>query len=1266
MQRSTLDVSGIFDGARLVVLGGTGFLGKMFWSMLLDRYPGVSRIFLVVRAKGGLTPEERFWKQIAPSEPLEPLRRSFGGGFEAFLRDKIVPIDGDMGLPLCGIAPALASELKGTIHAVVNVAGIVDFNPPLDESLKANAFGAQNLVALARALGGAPILHTSTCYVAGTRRGLILEEHPSTVPFPRAEELGAELWDPDREIAECLDLVAQAEHRCDDAFRQSEFSVRARKNLVARGEPSDGAPYDLELARVKRKFISDLLVAAGLDRATHWGWPNIYTYTKAIGEQVIARSGLPFTICRPACCESTLAYPHPAYNEGVNTSAMHAYLIMKGAAQLLAKHVPLDFIPTDFVAAGMILALAELSEGTAKPVYQFGASDVNPCTVQRFGELMGLYKRKHYRQKGSGNLLFNAIQARYEPTFVDRARFDAVGAPAIARATRRLASLVRKSAPGLGAAAGALDRAANREAKVAEVQEVFAPFTTTAIGPFDCSNTRRAYARLSDDDKTKLRWAPESIDWADWMMNVHMPAMEKRIIPEMDRRQKKAPRPLAPYPDLIALLDEMAERHDVAVALQRLTDDGLTRTTFQDLRFRAGSTAARLAALGVHKGDRVALSARNDPDWAVAFFGILLAGATVAPVDPALDGAGWENALAGIGARAVLWDESVARRAEVALAHPDLPTLELSEATEPDVLLDAPEVAVEPADVATFLFTRESTGDSYGIVLTHARLASLLSGLAATVPLSQGDAVLSVVPLHHALELTCGLLLPLSRGARVVYVGEVSDRRIAEGLRASRARAMVGAPALWQAFARRARADVDARGPLARIGFDAAVQANRWLARAGIDAGSALFGAVHAEMGGRMKWLISGGGALPKETQQFFQSIGLRLTPSDSLNGASSLLPNDPFPAIAAHARPPAPARGSAVPSEKAPLILPEPLQEAGRAFVGKLQDFFYGDVMRPQVFGRSHIPQNRSVIVVANHASYLDVGLVRHALGKYGEDLVTLAAKDDFFEGGLRRAFFENLTNLEGVDRSASLAQIARQAGELIERGKTLLVFPEGTRSETGEIRDFKPLVGHLALAHGVDLLPLFLGGTHASMPKGAKLPIKRELLARIGQPLSAADLRRLTGGLPPADAAREAAQIARAAVLALSEGKVLDLASAEGREELEAAEHPLVRLFGELESKFRAGEVEKPLSYYVSLGNDELAKWTVRVDAQACDVRPGKPEGGQADCVLKTSPELFTKIVRESYVPSPADFMSGAIKSNDLALLITFQKVFQLDAGA
>jgi long-chain acyl-CoA synthetase len=348
-------------------------------------------------------------------------------------------------------------------------------------------------------------------------------------------------------------------------------------------------------------------------------------------------------------------------------------------------------------------------------------------------------------------------------------------------------------------------------------------------------------------------------------------------------------------------------------------------------------------------------------------------------------------------------------------------------------------------------------------------------------------------------------------------------------------------------------------------------------------------------------------------------------------------------------------------------VLLPEPARQVGKAVVGKLQDFFYGGLMKPQVFGRAYIPHNRNVIVVANHASHLDMGFVRHALGSYGHGIVSLAAQDYFFESGIKRAFFENLTNLKAFDRRATLRQAIRQASEVIERGNTVLLFPEGTRSATGELQEFKGLAGHLALVHGVDILPLHLGGTHAAMPKGSPLPRRREIVARIGPPLRIEDLRRLTEGLTPADAARQVARMAQAAVIALRDGGVIDLSRAGGKGDLSAEpDHPLVTLFAELEAKFRAGEVERPVSYYVTLGSDELAKWTVRVDARACDVRPGKPEGGQADCVLKTSPEIFAKIVRESYVPSPADFLSGAVKSNDVGLLMTFQKVFQLDQAS
>jgi long-chain acyl-CoA synthetase len=396
---------------------------------------------------------------------------------------------------------------------------------------------------------------------------------------------------------------------------------------------------------------------------------------------------------------------------------------------------------------------------------------------------------------------------------------------------------------------------------------------------------------------------------------------------------------------------------------------------------------------------------------------------------------------------------------------------------------------------------------------------------------------------------------------------------------------------------------------------------------------------------------------------ELLEALETRFGPIDPARLQACVTAADVDDLVTASGRPRA-AQAAAVREPTEPIVLPEPVQEIGRALLGKAQDLFYGEVMKPRVFGRSHIPHNRNVIVVANHASHLDMGLVRHALGRYGEDIVSLAAQDYFFEGRYKRAFFENLTNLRAIDRKASLRQSIRQASELLDRGKTLLIFPEGTRSSNGEVQDFKPLVGHLALANGIDLLPLYLGGTHAAMPKGAPIPTRRDVVARIGSPLCVADLRRLTEKMTPADAAREVARVARAAVTALREGQVLDLAHLHGEEVPAEPDNPLIELFAELETKFQAGEVERPLSYYVSLGNDELAKWTVRVDAARCQVRPGKPEGGEADCVLKTSPEIFAKIVRESYVPSPADFMTGVFKSNDVALLLTFQRVFRLDS--
>jgi long-chain acyl-CoA synthetase len=1555
-QAPRLEVEKLLRGVRLMILGGTGFLGKVFWLMLLDRYPDVGKIYLLVRSTKELTSEERFWNVIVQNEAFRPLRETHGDGFLAFLREKVVPIDGDVGRPCCGVSEAVMSELAGTIDVVVNVAGIVDFNPPLDEALDANAFGSQNLIALTRRISRGTgdrvgdrtvkLMHTSTCYVAGRRKGPILEVDPRTVPFPRAAELGGHLWDPDREIEECLDIIRQAKHRADDAFRQSEFAEKAKENLGRRGEPTYGDAFAAEVARVKRKYLDARLIEAGKDRAVHWGWPNIYTYTKSIGEQVIAASGIPCTIVRPGCCEATLRFPFPGWNEGISTSAPHTYLIMKGHMTIAGSEDPLDLIPTDLVTAGMIMSLAELVEGTHKPVYQYGIADVNPASIVRLGELMGLYKRKHFQRKKGGNALLNMAQSRMEPVFVSPQQFELASSPAISRGAKGLAKLFR-GVPALAPFASSLQKIGEGEDRIADLMRLFVPFTAATNGPFTAANTRAAYARLSPADQDKLRWNPEELDYADWMMNVQLPAFERWVLPLMDAKVKRATKPLRSHPTLVHLVDAMAERHGMTVAMGRLETDGFSRVTFADVKARSIAVAGRLQAEGIGPGDTVVLIAANQPEWGITAFGIGRAGAAVVPVDPAMDAAGLARILGESRARAVVWDAEAAKKHGDAAG--ERTVFDLHALTAAEGAPVATPVDVKPSDIASVLFTSGTTGTPKGVKLTHANFTSLAAQLAPLFPLRPGDRVLSVLPLHHTFEFTCGLILPLSRGARVAYLDGFTGDHLARALELGKVTAMVGVPALWQLIERRVLARAKERGAVIEGAMNLGGDLNRMLGRTiGVDVGKLLFGQVHDALGGNVKYLISGGAALPKETQKRFAGWGLplfegyglteagpvltvtekgkaqagvvgRAIPGVELKihepdgegvgevlargpnvmagytdpaatartidgdgwlhtgdlgrldakgrlslagrsddvivgvGGENVYPDDlealigPVPhvselaivgvkvdgteriaclavpesgeddrhvrnerareelrtafarlpygkqpaivhlydaklprtatrkvkrpevaeilarliatttkapldgqtnpvrvaismvrhrpvetiasgatllgdlsfdslalselLVALEARygtidadalqacitvaevealvgvtresllPQAPATASDSPRARIEsgddgerIVLPVPLQEAGKRLIGALQDVFYGQLMSARIFGRAYIPQNRNTIVVANHASHLDMGFVRHALGPYGEDIVSLAAQDYFFDKSpLRRAFFENLTNLQAIDRTKGLRASERQAADILKQGKTMLIFPEGTRSEDGDVHEFKPLVGHLALTYGVDILPIYVSGTREAMPKGARLPTRRDITARIGLPLTVAEMKRLTQGMTAADASRESSRLAYEAILALRNKDVLDLTTLRPRKAKDDApalevpapkkkEHPLVSLFTELGTKFKPGTTVKPISFYFTLGGDAHAKWTVRVDSASCDIRPGKPDGNAADCVLKTTPEIFEKIVREAYIPGPAEFLSGAVKSNDIELLLTFQKVFEL----
>jgi long-chain acyl-CoA synthetase len=217
-------------------------------------------------------------------------------------------------------------------------------------------------------------------------------------------------------------------------------------------------------------------------------------------------------------------------------------------------------------------------------------------------------------------------------------------------------------------------------------------------------------------------------------------------------------------------------------------------------------------------------------------------------------------------------------------------------------------------------------------------------------------------------------------------------------------------------------------------------------------------------------------------------------------------------------------------------IKVPRLVAELGSQALTWAQRMTYERLFHTRVTGRAYLPHNSSFIVAANHASHLDMGLVKHALGDWGPHLVALAAKDYFFEDPIKRAYFENFTNLVPMDRHGSLRESLRLASEVIKQGYILLIFPEGTRSTTGVMVDFKPSLGYLALSNGIDVLPMYLEGTHDALPKGSLVPKNRDIAAHIGPLITAAELKRATAGAARSDAYREASRIVERAVRRLA----------------------------------------------------------------------------------------------------------------------------------
>jgi hypothetical protein len=521
-----LSVRESLTGKNVLLIGATGFIGKVWLAKVLNDLPEIGKVWLLIRRDRSVSAQRRFEKIVEESPVFEAFHERYGAELSKFLGDRVEVIEGDVTQPGLGIESETIERLNRELDLVVNCSGLTDFNPDLRAALQTNVDATVQLLDFIRGCSHAGMLHLSTCYVVGSRDGRIGEE--LSVNYTPACVAG---FDAEAERDSLHSLVRKVELQSESAEVTAELQRRLMSKTVGTKSMSEAA-LESQLRKARARWVRVRLIETGMRRAKELGWPNTYTFTKSLGESLIAKlaADLPIAIVRPSIVETSTHDPFEGWNEGVNTSAPISYLLGTYFRQLPSNERKcLDLIPVDLVCRGMTLIGAAIVQRMNDRVYQLATSVSNPCDMRRSVELTGLAHRKHYRAQDG---IEHKLRLRFDSITVSKERYLRLSAPgqrAVVQAIQRISSPLPLKRPPLAQLERGLDR-------VEKLIELYEPFILHNEQVFEAHNVGLLSEALPPDEKEAFNYDASLIDWWEYWINIHIPALRKWSYPLIEGR----------------------------------------------------------------------------------------------------------------------------------------------------------------------------------------------------------------------------------------------------------------------------------------------------------------------------------------------------------------------------------------------------------------------------------------------------------------------------------------------------------------------------------------------------------------------------------------------------------------------------------------------------------------------------------------------------------------------------------------------------------
>ena len=301
--------------------------------------------------------------------------------------------------------------------------------------------------------------------------------------------------------------------------------------------------------------------------------------------------------------------------------------------------------------------------------------------------------------------------------------------------------------------------------------------------------------------------------------------------------------------------------------------------SFRQYAEEVDALGTALCARGL-KGKRVIVTGENGYDWVRSYMAVICGVGVVVPVDKEIPAEEIANIARESEAAAILYSEKLSAKVEALdegvarIPFSSLPALieqgkKLIEEGD-RTYLDA---EIDPNAMSSLLFTSGTTGVSKGVMLSHRNICFNLSEMCQMLYIDDKDVFLSVLPIHHAYECTCGFLCQVYRGSTVAFSEGL--RHITRNMQEVHPTMILCVPLLLETMYNKVWANIRKQGMEGKV--KAAIKMTNAIpsAKLRLAAKKKVFAQIHKSFGGKLRIMISGGAAVDPKIMQGLRDLGI-------------------------------------------------------------------------------------------------------------------------------------------------------------------------------------------------------------------------------------------------------------------------------------------------------------------------------------------------------------------------------------------------------